>query len=139
MLRTNHGDQVVACVDSLVEKTAAFGGFASIGTDARNPRLFINFKTKGVGRDYWPIGFNSRAGKVVIQLRWLANHPAFTDQDRRAEIVTRIGKAIGVAIDAPRLDGFPGFPVEALTKVGAVEGLAEALHWITQIADASVS
>lgn len=138
MLRTNHGEQAVGSVNDLVKRADAFGAFPSIGTDARNPRLFINFKTKGTGRDYWPLGFNSRAGKVAIQLRWLANHPAFADEDRRAEIVTRIGNAIGLTIEAPRLDGFPGFPVEALTKPGAVERLTEVLRWMAEIADASV-
>lgn len=139
MLRANHGEGVVGSVNDLVRRVAEFGGFTSLGTDARNPRLFINFKTKNAGRAYWPLGFNSRAGKVAIQLRWLANHPGFADEDRRAEVVIRIGKAIGLTIDAPRLDGFPGFPVEALTKPGAVDRLADVLRWMTEIADASVS
>lgn len=137
MLRANHGDEAVTRVNELVQRTAAFGGYATIGTDARNPRLFINFRTKGSGRVYWPLGFNSRAGKVAIQVRWLANHPAFAEEDRRAEVVTRLGQALGITIDAPRLDGFPGFPVGALAKAGAVDAVADVLQWLAETADAT--
>jgi len=137
MLRANHGDAAVSCVNDLVDAASAFGGYPTIGTDVRNPRLFINFKTKATGKTYWPLGINSRAGKVGMQLRWLANHPAFADEDRRAEIVERIAHAIDQHIDAPRLDGFPGFPVEALTQPGVVAKVADALHWMVETADGS--
>jgi hypothetical protein len=138
-LRANHGDAVVESVNRLVDATAGFGGFPTIGRDARNPRLFINFTTKGSGKTYWPLGINSRVDKVAIQLRWLANHPAFADEDRRAEIVERIATAVGLTIDAPRLDGIPGFPVKTLTKPEVVVQLADVLRWITEVADKSAT
>jgi hypothetical protein len=136
MLRENHGELAVQSVRELVDRVASFGGFSTFGTDARNPRLFINFKTNGVGKVYWPLEFNSRPGTVAIQLRWLANHPAFASESCRTEIVARVSKAVGTVIDVPRPDGFPGFPVRALSAPGVVEGLAEVLHWMTEMADA---
>jgi len=137
MLRTNHGDAAVSSVHDLVEATSAFGGYPTIGTDARNPRLLINFTIKATGKSYWPLGINSRAGTVKIQLRRLANQPAFSDEDRRAEIVARFEGAIGRHIDAPRLDGFPGFPVDALAEPGVVAKFADALRWLVETADGS--
>jgi hypothetical protein len=136
VLRANHGDAAVMNVAELVDAARGLGGYPTIGTDIRNPRLFINFKTHGVGKAYWPLGINSRPGKVAIQLRWLANHPAFADEDRRAEIVSRFTEALGVPIDAPRLDGFPGFPIAALVKPGVVKKVTDVLRWMTEVADA---
>jgi hypothetical protein len=136
-LRANHGSAAVDAVDQLVDEAARLGGFPTIGTDARNPRLFINLTTTGTGRPYWPLAVNSRSGKVAIQLRWLANHPAFADEDRRAEIVERFATAIGRGIDAPRLNGLPGFAVEALTGPDVVIKVAEVLRWIAELADSS--
>lgn len=136
-LRANHGDAAVQSVAELVDATSAFGGYPTIGTDSRNPRLSINFKTNRVGKIYSPLRVNSRAGKVGIELRWLAKHPAFADEDRRAEVVSRLAEAIGLPIDAPRLDGFPGFQVEALTKHGVVNKVTDVLRWMTEVADAS--
>jgi hypothetical protein len=137
VLRSNNGDDAVRRVAELVEAAEGLGGFVSIGTDRRNPRLFINFKTDGTGRTYWPLGFNSRSGKVAIQLRWLAKHPAFEDEDRRTEIVSRLADAIGEPIEAPRLDGFPGFPVRSLGDPATVERVTEVLRWITIVANDS--
>src|SRR5262249_30040624 len=116
MLRQNHGNRVVERVAAIVDAATEFGGYATIGSDAHNPRLLINFKTSNVVRALSPFRFNSRSGKITIELRRLADHPAFQDEDRRAEIVSRVSEAIEVPIDAPRLDGFPGFPVDALSK-----------------------
>lgn len=135
-LRTHHGDGAVASVNRVVEAIEAFGGFAGIGTDARNPRLFLNFRLPSSGRVYCPLSFNSRAGKVTIRLRWLARLDAFSDEAVRAEFVSRLSDAVGTAIDAPRLDGFPGFPVEALAKPGAVDGVVDVLRWVTEVAAA---
>ena len=63
MLRANHGDAAVSAVNDLVDASSAFGGYPTIGTDVRNPRLFINFKTKATGKTYWPLGINSRGRK----------------------------------------------------------------------------
>jgi hypothetical protein len=134
-LLANHGDAALQSVNELVEATAGLGGFPTIGADVRNPRLFVNFKTRGTGALYWPIAVNSRAGKVAIQLRWLANHPAFADEDRRAEIVERMQTAIGAPIDAPRLDGFPGFHVNVLTRPGVVERLTGVFRWMQEVAE----
>jgi hypothetical protein len=38
-------------------------------------------------------------------------------------------KAVGVEFEGLRLDGFPGFPVEMLTKDGVVGRVAEVLAW----------
>lgn len=129
MLSSRHGQNVLEAVRSLIAKSTALGGFTTIGTDARNPRLFLNFRAAGSGRTFWPLAINSRAGKVALQLRWLANNPQFADEDRRAEFVSRCATAIGETIDAPRLDGFPGFQVGVLSRVGVTDRIAEVLEW----------
>lgn len=133
LLRARHGDASVHAVDELVTTAEANGGFISIGKDARSPQLFFNFRSTGTGRAFWPLGIKSRAGKVALQLRWLAHHPAFEDEDRRAAYVDRMQKAVDVEFESLRLDGFPGFPVELLTRDGVVGRVAEVLAWtVTQ-------
>ena len=86
MLRANHGDAAVSAVEKLVEAASELGSNPTIGTNIRNPRLSLNFKTAGSGKTYQPLVINSRSsGKVGIPLRWLANHAAFADENRRAE------------------------------------------------------
>jgi hypothetical protein len=133
MLLTNHGPKVLEAVRSLVAAAGELGAFVSIGTDARNPRLFLNFRTPGSGRLYWPLAINSRAGKVALQLRYLAKTPQFANEERRYEFVSRCSQAIGSTIDAPLLDGFPGFHVHALTTAGAVDRMVDVLTWATEL------
>ena len=52
-------------------------------------------------------------------------------------MVSRLAEAIRLPIDAPRLDGFPSFQVEALTKHGVVNKVTDVLRWMTEVADAS--
>jgi hypothetical protein len=129
MLLDRHGPEVFDAVQQLIGRASDLGGFVTTGTDARNPRLFLNFFTGATGKNLWPLVVNPRIGKVALQLRWMAYVPGFDDEDRRAEFVSRCATAIGQSIDAPRMDGFPGFQVQVLTNPGVVDSLGEVLKW----------
>lgn len=128
MVRTRHGEQAVAAVARLVTSAEALGGWPTIGTDTRNPQLFLNFDTALPRRPIWPIAIGSRPGKVMVQLRWLKNHPAFADDETRVELLGRISEAVGHPVEG-RLDGFPGFHVNELDKPGVVDALIAVLAW----------
>jgi hypothetical protein len=129
ILREYHGDESVRAVNQLTNAISeSLGGFPSIGTDARSPTLLLNLVTSGTGRTFWPLGIKPRAGKVALQLRWLANHPAFEDEEVRDEFRARVADAVNTEVEG-RLDGFPGFPVTALVAPGAVDRLVEVLRW----------
>ncbi len=107
MLRQRHGDVVAQAAAQLIDGTERLGGFISVCTDPRSPRLFLNFRTPVTGKVYWPLLINPRPGMVALQLRWLAHHPAFEDETVREESARRIEEAAEVSIDAPLLDGSP--------------------------------
>jgi len=136
MLATRHGEATLAGALAFVEQAERLGGFRTIGTDARNPRLYLNFKPASGGKTFWPFAIYPSPGRVALQLRWLSHNPAFEDEDIRSEFVSRCSEAIGQPIAAPRLDGFPGFDVQLLTKPGVADRLTEVLRWCLSVASA---
>ena len=139
MLSSRHGEPALVGALAFVEHAEQIGGFRTIGSDARNPRLYLNFKPAGGGKTFWPFAIYPSPGRVALQLRWLSHNPAFEDEDTRSEFVSRCSEAIGQPIDAPRLDGFPGFDVQVLTKPGVVDRLTEALRWCLSISNGYVA
>lgn len=139
MLSGRHGNECLEGVQALVAEAARLGGFPTIGTDVRDPRLYLNLRDPDSGKVFWPFAISSGKGKVELQLRWLANNPRFADDDRRAELVSRCATAIGESIDAQRLDGFPGFYVGALARADVVLRLANVLDWCMESPSASAT
>jgi hypothetical protein len=135
VLLERHGPEQLAAVQLLKERSEAAGAFSSFGTDQRNPRLFINLRGTPNGRTFWPLAVNPRHGTVALQLRWLAKHPAFAEEAVRREFVDRCRDAIGHEIDAPRLDGFPTFPVAALTSERTIDDLVGVMTWLRALAE----
>lgn len=137
VLAVHHGPEVLAAVQQLVARAKAMDdfGFVSVGTGAASPRLFLNFKTKGTGRTYWPIAINPRPGKLVLFLRYLKHHPAFEDEAVRAEFADRMGKAVGQEVQGDNLGGFPWLPIGCLVEPGVVDEVGEVLEWVIATAN----
>jgi hypothetical protein len=133
VLAERHGDAVLGAVSTLVDRAEALGGFVSIGTSAKSPRLFLNFHTP-VGRDIWPIAINPGPGKLVLFLRYLKHHPAFADETQRAELVARMEAATGRPATGDNLGGFPFFPIDVVTAPGVVDEVVGALEWALKLA-----
>ena len=135
MLSQHHGPRIAEGVAQFTNSVEDLGGQITIGTDVRSPTLYTNFVSKVTARRYWPLGIKSRAGKVAVQLRWLAKHPAFEDEDRRDELLARISTATGVEVSG-RLDGFPSFEAELLGDEGVRQRLLDVMRWTIEVSDA---
>jgi hypothetical protein len=137
VLEANHGEAVLAAVKELISQTSErHKGFVSIGTSAKSPRLFFNYRTGGDGRTYWPLAINPRPGKLVLFLRYLRHHPSFEDDDIRAEFVERMAAAVGHELSGDNLGGFPWAPVSLLATPGTTDRIVEVLDWVTATANA---
>jgi hypothetical protein len=129
-----HGEQVLAGVDKLVEMVKALGGFESLGTSEANPVLYLNLHTNGGPPVYWPFLFRPRGDKLIVRIQKLRTHPAFVDEDSRAELLAKIADVAGAPVQG-NVEGNPWIPLHLLADAGVVEQMGEVLAWIKQRGD----
>jgi hypothetical protein len=137
VLTAHHGDEVLGCVQRLIDGALERGAFVSIGTSARSPRLFVNFRTATTGRVYWPLVIDPRPGKLSLFLRYLRHHPAFEEESVRAELVDRVAAAVRQPVRGDNLAGFPWVPVACMSEPQVVDDLLRVFDWVVGVADAS--
>ncbi|MBL9164633.1 MAG: hypothetical protein JNL18_18035 [Planctomycetaceae bacterium] len=80
-------------------------------------------------RFFYPVSVQRR-GMIVIQMRWLREHPPFDDPSKRADLLNRLAAIPGLRLTESGVDGFPKFPVASLGNVDEYNRFIETLQWI---------
>ena len=84
---------------------------------------------KHSGRKCYPLSVQQR-GDVVIQMRWLKDHPPFDNAEKRAELLRRIQTLPGLRLTDAGMEGFPKVSIASLSDDSQLETLVHALDWI---------
>lgn len=106
----------------------------------REHRLVDNFRQGSRGSAYIPILSHAnrffypvsvqRRGMIVIQMRWLREHPPFDDPSKRADLLNRLAAIPGLRMTESGVDGFPKFPVASLSSRDELSRFIDTLNWI---------
>jgi len=107
---------------------------------ARGRKLGDNFRQGQTGCAYipklphadgflYPISVRQK-GAVVIQMRWLRDHPPFDRAEKRAELSKRIESIPNLRMRQAGMEGFPSFPIASLADEQRFAGFIETLDWI---------
>lgn len=82
------------------------------------------------GHPYYPMSVQ-RNGNIVVQMRWLKDHPPFNDPAKRDELQKRVQQIPGLKItDAGGMEGFPKFPIKSLSDDNHLKTFTDALDWM---------
>lgn len=82
------------------------------------------------GQSYYPVSVQ-RNGNIVIQMRWIKDHPPFNDAAKRDELLKRIQQLPGLKLtDVGGMEGFPKFPIQSLSDSNHLKAFTDALEWI---------
>lgn len=104
--------------------------YTTMGSDAADPCLFVNYRTKSAGADTWPLKFSPKHGRVYIQMRTLKNRPGFESDDARHECRERMRVATGHPISVGSLQGQPYFTIDVLRERDQRSEILDVVRWI---------
>lgn len=109
-LAAGHGPDAMNAALRLISLTQSLGGTAR--PSATGDSLALSMQTDDQ-RVAWPFFIRLSTGaRIETSLQYLKNRPAFSSEQARQEILTRLGKLPGLQLNSTgKLNGWPSFPV----------------------------
>jgi len=89
-------------------------------TERQNSFFVASRSASDGGKLRYPLGINF-GGKLYVALAWIKPVPGFESPEARAELLERFDRIPGIDFSTKNTNGYPAFPVEALSDPAAMD------------------